>query len=110
MRIRSLVRLHTSTQYHDIVVYNVVESNYNKNKLSNPCLSVNLTLILLHVRHRAKDMGSLTYTLTTQAQSLRGPISHFSHILNTYNTCQGAVWAKNMAFRNVCKIGRLRKE
>ena len=44
------------------------------------------------------------------SHSLRGPISHFSHILNTYNTCQGAAWANNMAFRNVCKIGQLRKE
>ena len=51
----------------DIAVYNAVESNYNKNKLSNPRLSVNLALILLHVRHKVKDMGSLTYTLTTPA-------------------------------------------
>ena len=59
--------LHTNSWLQDIAVYNAVESNYNKNKLFNPRLSVKLTLILLHVGQKAQDMGSLTYTLTTPA-------------------------------------------
>ena len=102
------MRLHTSTRYHDIVVYNVVESNYNKNKLSNPRLSVNLALILLHVRHKVKDRGSLTYTLTTPALRVFEAQYLTSLIFSTPTTPAGGqawprIWRLGMSARLVSK-------